>query len=496
MPESLTPVTETAPPNLSAALLPYEPSATSPWTPERVAHLYRRLGFGATREQVVQGLLLTPPELVDQLLDNAALLGTPDPPFWGGWTMQEYEASGNPDLVFEHRDELRRRWLREMLDEGIRSKMALFWHNHFVTELDVYGCNAFMWGYFSLVHASAFGNFRTFAREMGKTGAMLVYLNGNQSVASEPNENYARELMELFTMGESNGYTQVDIVEMARALTGWQASDYLCEPPYFDTNLHDNDPKTIFGQTSNFTYTTAHNLIFQARAEQASQFIAGKIYRFFVYNTPNSEVVAELAQTLRDNNWELMPMLKQLFKSAHFFSDNYMAAELKSPLEAMLQIWKSSGMEAAMFSDDSWGSINYWGYQLGQDIFDPPNVAGWKGHRSWINESTLTGRWDICAGVVYAMTTEEDRREKLRNLAVDLTNNSNDPALITTALVAHFLGQRLDPVLVQAAVLNFKSGVPENYFNDGSWNLSWDEAPYQVANLLYFLVRIPEFQLT
>ena len=272
------------PPPLSA----YVPSSAKPWNARRVAHLYRRMGFGASLAQIQQGLQMSPSDLIDQLLETAADLGPPDPPYWGGWTMDEYAANPDPNLVFIHRDELRRRWMGEMLDEGIRAKMALFWHNHFVTELDVYGCNAFLWSYFSMIHDNAFGNFRIFTREMGKTGAMLIYLNGNLSIAGQPNENYARELMELFTMGESNGYTQADIVAMARALTGWRGNDYECDPPFFEPTLHDNTPKTIFGQTSNFGFTTAHNLIFTARANQVSEFITGKLYKHcLLYTSPS-----------------------------------------------------------------------------------------------------------------------------------------------------------------------------------------------------------------
>lgn len=495
MPLIFSPDVPVVPP-LADPLVPYQPSAAIPWTAERVAHVYRRLGFGATFEQIQQGLALSPDALIDLLLDDVAIAGPPNPPYWGGWTLNDYENANDPNLVFEHRNELRRRWLQEMLEEGIRPKMALFWHNHFVTELDVYGCNAYLWTYFSQIHDFAFGNFRTFAREMGKTGAMLVYLNGNENFASEPNENYARELMELFTMGESNGYTQTDIVEMARALTGWRASGYYCEPPYFDANQHDNTPKTIFGQTANYTYTTAHNLIFTERAEQVAHFIAGKIYRYFVYQHTNNEVVSAMAQTLRDNNWEMLPMLKQLFKSEHFYTQGLLSAQLKAPLELLLQTWKSAGIDRTMVPDNWWDRVAYWSYQLGQDMFDPPNVAGWKGYHTWINESTLAGRWDICASSVGFFSGEEPQREKLRNLAINLTNNSNDPAIITAALVSHFTGQQLDPVYLQAAIINFKAGVPENYYDDGSWNLSWNEAPYQIINLLLYLVRMPEFQLT
>lgn len=474
----------------------YIPSPEKPWNARRVGHLYRRLGFGASLEQIQQGLQMSPADLIDHLLDTAADLGPPDPPYWGGWTLDEYSSNPDPNLVFTHRDELRRRWMGDMLDEGIRAKMALFWHNHFVTALNTYGCNAFLWGYFSLIHDNAFGNFRIFAREMGKTGAMLIYLNGNLNVAGQPNENYARELMELFTMGESNGYTQADIVEMARALTGWRASGYYCDPPYFDPARHDDTPKTIFGQTSNFTFTTAHNLIFSTRAEQVSHFITSKLFKHFLYQYPDNAVINGLAQTFRDNNWELLPVIKQLVKSELFFDDSMMNVRLKNPLESMLNLYKTAGTPASLVTNDRWDAMSYWSYQLGQEIFNPPNVAGWKGHRNWINENTLTARWNYSSAVAYWLTTVDESRESLRTLAITLTNESNDPATITAALVDFFLGQTLEPVHLQAAVINFKAGIPENYFQDGSWNLYWNEAPYQIVNLLYYLVRLPEFQLT
>ncbi|MDO8970272.1 MAG: DUF1800 domain-containing protein, partial [Saprospiraceae bacterium] len=435
---------QTAAPTVQDPLMPYVPSAAKPWNARRVAHLYRRLGFGASHAQIQAGLQLSPGDLIDQILDTAADRGSPDPPFWGAWTMDDYANIPDPNLVFIHRDELRRRWLAEMLDEGIQAKMALFWHNHFVTELDVYGCNAYLWSYYAMIHEYAFGNFRIFAREMGKTGAMLVYLNGNLSLAGAPNENYARELMELFTMGESNGYTQADIVAMSRALTGWRASDYLCDPPYFDPNRHDNTPKTIFGETSNFGYTTAHNLVFSARANQVSHYIVGKLYKHFVYQNIDNEVVTVLAQTFRDNNWEILPVLKQLIKSEHFFEETFLNVQHKSPLESMLNLYKAVDTPASLVSENRWNAIGYWSYQLGQELFNPPNVAGWKGHRNWINESTLTARWNYSAAVAYWLTTEEQSRENLRTLAQTLTNDSNDPSLITAALVEFLTGQSLD----------------------------------------------------
>ena len=480
------------PPN--DTLQPYTPSVDKPWNALRVMHLYRRLGFGATLEQIQQGLQLSPSALVDQLLDTAFDLDIPAPPYWAGYTSADYD--DNQDLVEEHRRELRHRWLNDMLSESIRAKMALFWHNHFVTELNVYQCNSYMWSYYSMLHEYAFGNFRVFTREMGKNPAMLDYLNGNSNIVGNPNENYARELMELFTMGESNGYSQADIVEMARALTGWQAMAYLCTPAFYNADLHDNQSKTIFGQTSNFSFTTAHNLIFTARSQQVSAFITTKLYKNYVYQQPDALIIAGLAETFKTENWELMPVLKQLFKSEHFFEEKFINARLKNPLESMIPMLKNAGATPAEILPDWWDAIGYWSYQLGQELLNPPNVAGWKGHHTWINESTLTARWNFSSITAYLLTQDDQLRENLRNIALALTNESNDPAVIVPTLVAFFTGQTLEPVYQLGAIINFKAGIPENYFQDGSWNLYWDESPDQIVNLLYYLVKMPEYQLT
>jgi uncharacterized protein (DUF1800 family) len=484
-------------PLVAGPLDPYVPSVAKPWDARRVAHLYRRLGYGATQAQIAAGLQMSPSDLVDQLLDDAANLGTPAPPYWAGYTAEDYNNDPNPDLVFEHYGELRRRWIADLMGpDSVRAKFAFFWHNHFVTTLNVVGCSSYLWSYYSLLHEFSLGNFRTFAREMGQNPAMLVYLNGNQSIAAEPNENYARELLELFTLGENNGYTQIDIVEMSRALTGWRAPMYECTPAFFEPALHDNQPKTIFGQTQNFGFATAHNLIFTQRATQSSEYIVGKVYKNYVYQKLDNEVVQTLAQTFRSSNWELLPMLKQLFKSEHFFDERVINARIKNPFESMLPLFKMAGATYPEHITDDWlDAFSYWAYELGQEILNPPNVAGWPGYHAWINESTLTGRWTFSSYTVYLLSTVEPLRENLRGLAQTLTNDSNDPAVIVPALIQFFTGQTLDPIYQQAAVVYFKSGIPENYFADGSWNLYWDEAPYQVVNMLYFLVRMPEFQL-
>ena len=480
---------------------PFQPSAAQPWNARRVAHLYNRLGFGATHAEVEAGLQLSPSDLVDQLLDAAAALPSPAEPVFANWTYDDYVAA-DPDpnaLIGAHRNEMYRRWISEMLAPAtsVRARMSFFFHNNFVTGVRNYQSPAYQFQYYKLLNDFAFGNFQELAREMGRSAAMLVYLNGNISVAAEPNENYARELMELFTLGENQGYTQADIVNMARALTGWRADEGSWYLPYFNPNLWDKNPKTIFGQTGNFNFDQAHNLIFTYRKPQVSRFLPTKLYKQFVYQEIDTEVIDGLSATFQSNNWEIMPVLKQLFKSEHFFSEKIMGAHLKSPIELLLGLIRNSGTQFPdwMTNTTFFNDIAYWASELGQEIFNPPNVAGWPGHHLWLNENTLTYRWTFADYVVYNLQVDASNREILRQLAIDLTNNSNNPYLVTEAVVEHFLRQDLEPIQLEAAIMAFKEGIPSNYFDDGSWNLSWNEAPFQITNLLKYLVRLPEFQL-
>ena len=232
----------------------YQPTANKPWNTQRVQHLYQRLGFGASRQEILDGIDQTPEDLVDSLIDGVLTMPSPEEPEWAYWTWDDY--GGDVDLFQQHQAEIMVRWVREMADPALqfRSKLALFWHNHFVTQYEVYDCPSYMWAYYNLLHIRCLGNFKSFVEEMGINPAMLNYLDGDQNFAGQPNENYARELMELFTMGENNGYTQDDIVNVSRALTGYTQDSFNCGLPSFNPNLHDFGQKTIFGQTSNYNY--------------------------------------------------------------------------------------------------------------------------------------------------------------------------------------------------------------------------------------------------
>lgn len=488
---------------------PYVPSAEKPWNEQRVRHLYQRLGYGASVAEVQAGLAMNPSDLVDQLLDDVANMAAPTPPAYANWVWNDYLEATNQDsdmaldLYFEHKDELHYLWVDAMVNEGIRARLSHFWLDHFATEEEVYECNSYMWAYYNLLNVRVLGNFRTFVEEMGKNPAMLVYLNNNINVAGEPNENYARELMELFTMGENNGYTQNDVVEVSRALTGWSTAD-----PYnhdttlvFTANDFDSSAKTIFGQTGNWGYDDVHELIFTLRQNQVADYMCGKFYSYFLYEKIDPTIVATLADTFKQNNFEILPVFKQLFKSEHFFEDRFINARIKSPLECMISVIKNSGLNYPDdFVDENnglLGSLAFYSAQVGQDIYNPTNVAGWTGHRAWVSESTLTSRWVYTERVLFNYIGESPTaKAKLKQLAADLTSpGETDEVLVTNELVSHFINTTLAPANAQAALDIFKGEIPDNYFEDGTWNLYYDEVPDQVINLLAYLIRLPEWQL-
>ena len=476
-----------------ANLTPYAAGAQNPWNKERVIHFYRRLGYGPRPEQLAPALAADPLVLVESALDGIKNKALPASPVWANYTAEIYEA--DPDLIGEHRTELFDSIYDEILSDGLRMKLVMFWHNHFVTEVNVYGCNKYLWNYYALLLKHCVGNFKVFVEAIGKCPAMLDYLNGNDNEVGKPNENYARELMELFTMGENNGYTQNDVVEVARALTGYKCNPNICDNVSFNNAKFDKTNKIIFGKVGNWGYDDVHNLIFTERKTQVSRYICGKLYRAFVNKEINTEFVNALADLFITSNWELLPVLKTMFKSAHFFDQQNIASLIKNPTECFLDLVRATGVASANVKD-RYSTFRYGAANLGMEIFNPINVAGWPGHQEWINENTLTRRWNYCRDIVNTITNATNR-EVLRSLALQLAEgNNNDPDLITRALSLHFLGQALDEELHAKALLYFKSDIPANYYDDGSWNLTWAEAPFQVGNLMQFLVKLPEFQLS
>ncbi|MFK5959620.1 MAG: DUF1800 domain-containing protein [Lutibacter sp.] len=473
----------------SGSINPYISSVQKPWDTRLIQHFYRRIGFGATSNEIAQALIQEPSLFIDEVIEKVYNLPSTIPPSWA--YMKESDYTDIDTQMQEQHVEWYLKWENDMLVNPIRGRFTLFWSNHFVTRLEDYWCSSWMFDYYKVIQENSFGNFKNFVKEIGLAPAMLIFLNGYQNSAAEPNENYARELYELFTLGVNNGYTQNDIVETARALTGYTRIDEYCAPISFDINEFDHTEKTIFGRTGNWGYNDVIDILFEERGTQIANFICEKLYKYFISPEINSVIISELATTLITNNFELVPVYKQLFKSEHFFNDNAIGILIKSPFDLL-----NIHFRETEFSTESEMLLNlvWFCSEIGQTMFEPVDVAGWQGNHDWINSSTLVGRWN--AFDYFLWWTWEDNKESFRDFVVNLVGESNNPSEITKIVVDHLLSNSLQTELdYEIATDIFKDEIPQNYFDNNQWNLQWDTVPYQVIVLLFHIIRQPEFQL-
>lgn len=471
-------------------LEPYVPSVDHPWDVSMVQHLYRRAGFGATPEEINQALLDGPALTVDLLLNGAATRDQREPPEWAEWDFAAFEAAEVE--VFDAHVRWQYGYLEESLQFGIREKLSLFWQNHFVALYESHSCASYHYQYLKVINDDAFGDFRQLCKDITKTPAMLFFLNGFENTKDNPNENYARELFELFTLGEDNGYTQEDIIEASRALTGWNGWTSYCGPVTWADWGFDDTPKTVFGVTGNFNYETLIDMLFEERGPMIAQFICEKLYRFYVNKNIDEDVVNGMAATFQNSGFQILPVLEELFASAHFFESTNVGVLVKSPMELLISFIR----QGAFGEFDEWTNWGYWGMaNMGQFLGQPPDVAGWKGDRAWIDSNRLTLRWEFIDGFSWGVHNASEATYP--DFAKALTEESNSPEIIARAIVDHFVPRGLvseDAYATATDVL--KWDVPSNYYDTGEWNLNWGSASWQVTVLLRHIGRMPEFQLS
>ncbi|MEX0288194.1 MAG: DUF1800 domain-containing protein [Flavobacteriaceae bacterium] len=493
----------------TSTLAPY----TTPLDKLRAAHLYRRLGFSASVQTIDQAVGQAPGALVDTLINEALNMAPLAAPTWANWNNSNYPADDDAanQLRNAQRSEWRLAYSNGLVTNNLRDRLSFFWSNHFVTELDIYECNAFLYEYVNCLQRNAIGNFRTFISEIGLTNAMLYYLDGVYNNGNNPNENYARELYELFSLGDGNGYTEDDIIETAKALTGYvERGELGCEAVQFDATRHDAGPKTIFGQTGNWGYDDVIDILFTQRPNEIANFICKKLYEFFVHPDSNDDagnaqtIIAGLASTFVANNFEIAPVLSQLFKSQHFFDDTAIGVIIKSPFDMYLNFLNELGFN---FTDDTLNFVMSSSNLLGQTLFDPVDVAGWQRDRQWINTNFMIGRW-LTAEVFLEAFYQADP-EQFRTFAMDAVgpadSNTSNPEIVVRAIVDKITPKGLlTPQDFENAMDSFKiDDVPEDYYSPDYFpggNSLWmlqvsQEPPLQVFLLLMHLTRQPEFQL-
>ena len=376
------------------------------WTVDAAAHLLRRAGFGGSIEDAERLHAMGLDRAVDALLDWE---GRPDPSvpspkitLTARPDRAAYRAAGSE----EERQKLRRQyrradymqmaavrewWMQVMLrtEHPLRERLTLFWHGHFTSGHRDVRNSYHMYLQNTLLRRHAAGSFRDLLHAVSKDPAMLEYLDNRQNRKGHPNENYAREVMELFTLGVGN-YTEDDIKEAARALSGWTfAGNRFVD----NKGQHDDGAKTIFGKTGNFDGDQFLELLLAQEA--APRHIADRVFRYFAHDYPNDAVIGGLARTLARNDWEMRPMLRQLFRSQAFYGKYARGTQVKSPVVLLVSLVRSLEM-----NPDVMIGASVLAAQLGQNLMDPPNVKGWPGGRDWINTSILFERYNLCATLV------------------------------------------------------------------------------------------------
>ncbi len=388
------------------------PLSDQQWDLFKAAHLINRAGFGGTPETIANIYKLGPARAVDLLL--AADTSKDDQRFPAEEFAQLTDARESMQELREFRrsqqsgDENASRrmigniirdraqsthemtvwWLKRMASTHapLAEKMALFWHGHFATSVQKVKQPYLMYQQNELFRDEGLGNFGDLTKAITRDPAMMVYLDVQRSRKGEPNENFAREIMELFTMGEGN-YTEADIREAARAFTGYRI-DRRTGQFQFVEFAHDSAPKTVLGQSNLKDGDDVIDAIL--RQNVTSEFIAAKIWEFFAYENPSLELVRQIAHTFRANRYELQPLLREILRSQEFFSERAIRSQIKSPIVWLVNtsLILETEMPETRFLRNILDS-------LGQRPFFPPNVKGWDGGRAWINSSTLLLRYNL-----------------------------------------------------------------------------------------------------
>ena len=433
---------------LSDDLTPY----TGTWGDAQIYHLLRRTMFGVREMQFTQAQSLgSMSAVVTQLLACQDTSKVPLPTPFASW-LNDYPDYTDAKTTNEQINiatlenyklvEIENWWFDLMMQENlsIRQKMTLMWTNHFVTGSQTVGIAGYVYQYLMTCMANALGNFKDFASAISIDPAMLVYLNGNENFifGGEPfvNENYARELMELFTLGLFDpkssptnpvpNYTESDVQNSARALTGWQPTTSAPFIGQFNPSLHDTGTKTFLGQTGNWALSDIINIIFEQGTPAgytSAYWACQKIYKEFVYYVPNASVIDAMATLMLNppspyNPFDVAPVMEALLSSEHFYDASVIGAQIKSPAQYMGTLVREFALKYPPFnaavppilSTDATG-LNTYGdtnptltlltegilSTQGQELLNPPNVAGWPGGENWLNAGSFSNRQEYSA---------------------------------------------------------------------------------------------------
>lgn len=525
----------------TASLSPY----TGQWTKSEIYHLLRRTTFGVKYDDVLYFEKKTMSQSVDELLNLPSTV--PPPPvnnyenayndpngiqYGQTWINAPY---GTSTVNSYRRASFKSWWIGRMVNEqrSIQEKMVMFWHNHFATETVSVAYAQLAYKYNALLRKHALGNFKTLVKEMTIEPAMLRYLNGHYNTKTAPDENYARELMELFTLGKNYTpiYSESDIQQAAKILTGWR-NNYTTFTSYFNANVHETSDKQFSSFFNNQKITgktgTAGadetdeliDMIFQK--QEVARFIVRKLYRYFVYyvidNTIEFDIIAPLAQELVQNKFEIKPILEKLLKSQHFYDVNSKSCHIRNPIDHIVGTFRSFEVTLPT-SFDAEKEYKIWNYlrsylsQLNMDPGDPPNVAGWPAYyqtpdyyEMWINSDTLPKRMlftDMMLGSGFSAGTGTAIKIDPTIVAKQYYS-AGDPNMLIDFFVELLLGLPISSTKKNdLKIATLLSGQTSDYYWTSAWatyisnpsTANYNIVRSRINGLLTELTHLAEYQL-
>lgn len=455
---------------------------TEPLTYDDALHLLRRATFHPTHTEAKRYEGMTPQAAVQDLMSRTTQAAAPS------WA----DTAPQPGLPFSEYarlwPETQRWWYAHAIGgASLRERMVLFWHNHFTADyINVYYAQ-YLVRQTQLFRQHALGSFRVLSTLVIGDPAMLIYLNGNQSIKGNPNENFGREWFELFTLGIGN-YTERDITEASRAFTGWRVTGL---EGRYNAQLSDLGEKTILGQTGPWEYQDVVNITLQQPA--CARFLARKIFRTFVEQHPTDASIDALASVINTENYDIGAVLQRLLTSNAFYDPAIRGAIIKAPADLVIGSAATLGMLAVQSTAMLQAMT-----ALGQEIYYPPTVEGWKGWHTWITSSTFPLRQRFGENLVAGRnaTGQVLKDEQGRDVSTDVVafaksiTDATDPRKIVAAACSLLLP--VPTTLEQRNVLLeiLLAGTP-----DYEWDIDAPGAVVRVRGLLQAIVRMPEYQL-
>lgn len=507
---------------LALFLLATPAIAQNTWTRDDAAHLLRRAGFGGTPDQIAALQALGKDAAVDYMLTGK--LPDAAQPVFEPVTLPDFtttpvdtnpkdatdrkalqkliQQKGRQDLV-----KYRAYWVDRMLktDRPLEEKMSLFWHGLLCSGIKEVKLGELMIQQNKLYHEQALGNYKKLVASLIHDPAMLRYLDADKNVVGKPNENLGREIMELFTMGEGQGYTEKDIAEVARSLTGMavQPKDGLA---LFRPRQHDDRPKAIFGKTGNYRPDDVVDLIFSQ--PQPAQYLAKKLWEFFAYPNPTSDDIAPVVDALRKSNYEIKPALRAIFTSPNFYDSKAKFALIQSPTE--LCVSTARELEQNVQGEAIAAQVG----KMGQELFQPPNVKGWPGGEQWITAATLYTRYNVCSAMVEGklaggggmnLKANNNPNAQLRQerQAARAAANGRMTPVNPAKLFPTLKTQTTAPEVVDAAIARFlqrplnpdKRAALIGIFGDMPVQLGRPASDQKIREMISLLLSTPEYQV-